>query len=33
MEASIDFQHYDVPDNPEGWFRTKCKHCGTKFSG
>ena len=29
----IVFRHYNIPDNPEGSFKAKCKHCGTTISG
>jgi len=29
----IVFRHYNIPDNPEGSFRAKCKHYGTTISG
>ena len=30
---SVVFWHFDVPDNAEGNFKAKCKHCSTTISG
>ena len=29
----IVFKHYEIPDNANGTFKAKCKHCTTTISG
>ena len=29
----IVFSHFDVPENVEGTFKARCKHCNTVISG